>query len=144
MCMYVFVYMRILTFVYMCILTYGYIHNIKLHISYDIICIHYIINYNICIGNSNTVGGGLVPPLADLGTLAGLEAGGKEPLAMIDGTYRCVCIKTRMNMYVRYICRYLRDFDICILPPILTPPTVNSQVEYLMEQRRIKIRKCVI
>lgn len=92
----------------MSILTYEYIHNIKLHISYDIIYIHhvYYIPY-ICIGNSNTVGGGLVPPLADLGTLAGLEAGGKEPLAMIDGTYRCVCIKICMNMYIQYICRCL-------------------------------------
>jgi hypothetical protein len=45
------------------------------------------IHIYIYIGNSNTVGGGLVPPLADLGTLAGLEAGGKEPVAMIDGMY---------------------------------------------------------
>jgi len=36
-------------------------------------------------GNSNTVGGGAVLPLADLGTLAGLEAGGKRPVAMLDG-----------------------------------------------------------
>lgn len=36
-------------------------------------------------GNSNTIGGGLVLPLADLGDLTGLEKGGKNPIAMIDG-----------------------------------------------------------
>jgi len=36
-------------------------------------------------GNTNTVGGGLVYPRADLGKLAGLEAGGKKPIAMADG-----------------------------------------------------------
>eukprot|EP01039_Chlorochromonas_danica_P011043 gene11043-12299_t len=36
-------------------------------------------------GNSNTIGGGLVLPLADLGDLSGLEKGGKKPIAMIDG-----------------------------------------------------------
>jgi protochlorophyllide reductase len=36
-------------------------------------------------GNSNTVGGGAVLPLADLGGLKGLEAGGKRPIAMLDG-----------------------------------------------------------
>lgn len=36
-------------------------------------------------GNSNTIGGGLVLPLADLGDLQGLEAGGRKPIAMIDG-----------------------------------------------------------
>lgn len=36
-------------------------------------------------GNSNTVGGGVVLPLADLGDLSGLAAGGKDPIAMIDG-----------------------------------------------------------
>lgn len=36
-------------------------------------------------GNSNTVGGGAVLPLADLGDLAGMEKGSKEPIAMIDG-----------------------------------------------------------
>ena len=36
-------------------------------------------------GNSNTVGGGAVLPLADLGNLEGLAQGGKDPVAMIDG-----------------------------------------------------------
>jgi len=36
-------------------------------------------------GNSNTVGGGAVLPLADLGTLQGLQKGGKRPVAMLDG-----------------------------------------------------------
>jgi len=36
-------------------------------------------------GNSNTVGGGLVYPLADLGNLEGFEAGAKNPVAMADG-----------------------------------------------------------
>ena len=36
-------------------------------------------------GNDNTVGGGLVKPIADLGELEGLEQGGKAPIAMIDG-----------------------------------------------------------
>lgn len=36
-------------------------------------------------GNSNTIGGGLVLPLADLGDLEGLKKGGKKPIAMIDG-----------------------------------------------------------
>jgi len=36
-------------------------------------------------GNSNTVGGGLVYPRADLGDLSGFEKGGVEPVAMIDG-----------------------------------------------------------
>jgi protochlorophyllide reductase len=36
-------------------------------------------------GNTNTVGGGLVYPFADLGKLQGLEKGGKNPIAMADG-----------------------------------------------------------
>ena len=36
-------------------------------------------------GNSNTVGGGLVFPRADLGDLSGLKNGGKNPISMIDG-----------------------------------------------------------
>lgn len=36
-------------------------------------------------GNSNTVGGGLVYPRADLGKLQGFEKGGKKPVAMADG-----------------------------------------------------------
>jgi protochlorophyllide reductase len=43
----------------------------------------------ICIvgsitGNSNTVGGGLVYPRADLGNLSGLQKGAKNPISMID------------------------------------------------------------
>ena len=36
-------------------------------------------------GNTNTVGGGLVYPRADLGQLQGFEKGAKEPIAMADG-----------------------------------------------------------
>jgi protochlorophyllide reductase len=36
-------------------------------------------------GNDNTVGGGIVYPIADLGSLDGLKKGGKAPIAMIDG-----------------------------------------------------------
>lgn len=36
-------------------------------------------------GNTNTVGGGLVYPQADLGKLQGLEQGGRNPIAMADG-----------------------------------------------------------
>mmetsp|Transcript_34394 Transcript_34394/g.71616 ORF Transcript_34394/g.71616 Transcript_34394/m.71616 type:complete len:430 (-) Transcript_34394:344-1633(-) len=36
-------------------------------------------------GNTNTVGGGLVYPQADLGTLKGLEGGMQKPVAMADG-----------------------------------------------------------
>lgn len=36
-------------------------------------------------GNTNTVGGGLVYPQADLGKLQGLEQGGVKPIAMADG-----------------------------------------------------------
>lgn len=36
-------------------------------------------------GNTNTVGGGLVYPFADLGKLQGFEKGAKEPVAMADG-----------------------------------------------------------
>lgn len=36
-------------------------------------------------GNTNTVGGGLVYPQADLGSLQGLEKGGRNPIAMADG-----------------------------------------------------------
>ncbi len=36
-------------------------------------------------GNTNTVGGGLVYPRADLGNLSGLESGGTKPVAMADG-----------------------------------------------------------
>ena len=36
-------------------------------------------------GNTNTVGGGLVYPRADLGDLSGLAAGGKKPIEMVDG-----------------------------------------------------------
>jgi protochlorophyllide reductase len=36
-------------------------------------------------GNTNTIGGGLVYPRADLGKLQGLEKGGKKPVAMADG-----------------------------------------------------------
>jgi protochlorophyllide reductase len=36
-------------------------------------------------GNTNTVGGGLVYPFADLGNLQGMEKGAKKPIAMADG-----------------------------------------------------------
>lgn len=36
-------------------------------------------------GNTNTVGGGLVYPQADLGNLQGFEKGAKEPVSMADG-----------------------------------------------------------
>mmetsp|Transcript_17329 Transcript_17329/g.40294 ORF Transcript_17329/g.40294 Transcript_17329/m.40294 type:complete len:423 (-) Transcript_17329:98-1366(-) len=36
-------------------------------------------------GNTNTVGGGLVYPRADLGDLSGFEQGAKKPIAMADG-----------------------------------------------------------
>ena len=36
-------------------------------------------------GNTNTVGGGLVYPQADLGSLKGLAEGGKNPISMADG-----------------------------------------------------------
>lgn len=36
-------------------------------------------------GNDNTVGGGVVLPLADLGNLQGLANGAKKPIAMVDG-----------------------------------------------------------
>lgn len=36
-------------------------------------------------GNTNTVGGGLVYPKADLGKLKGMEQGAKRPIAMMDG-----------------------------------------------------------
>lgn len=36
-------------------------------------------------GNTNTVGGGLVYPQADLGKLEGFEKGAKEPISMADG-----------------------------------------------------------
>lgn len=47
-------------------------------------------NPRVCIvgsitGNTNTVGGGLVYPRADLGNLQGLEAGARNPIAMADG-----------------------------------------------------------
>ena len=47
-------------------------------------------NPRVCIvgsitGNSNTVGGGLVYPRADLGKLQGFEQGAKNPIAMVDG-----------------------------------------------------------
>lgn len=36
-------------------------------------------------GNTNTVGGGLVYPRADLGNLEGFEKGARQPIAMADG-----------------------------------------------------------
>lgn len=47
-------------------------------------------NARVCIvgsitGNTNTVGGGLVYPQADLGNLKGLEQGAKKPISMADG-----------------------------------------------------------
>ena len=36
-------------------------------------------------GNTNTVGGGLVYPQANLGNLEGFEKGAKKPVAMADG-----------------------------------------------------------
>jgi len=47
-------------------------------------------NARVCIvgsitGNTNTVGGGLVYPQADLGSLKGFENGAKNPIAMADG-----------------------------------------------------------
>lgn len=36
-------------------------------------------------GNTNTVGGGLVYPRADLGKLQGFEKGAKKPIEMVDG-----------------------------------------------------------
>jgi protochlorophyllide reductase len=47
-------------------------------------------NARVCIvgsitGNTNTVGGGLVYPFADLGKLQGFEKGMKKPISMADG-----------------------------------------------------------
>lgn len=47
-------------------------------------------NPRVCVvgsitGNTNTVGGGLVYPRADLGNLSGFEKGAKQPVAMADG-----------------------------------------------------------
>jgi len=47
-------------------------------------------NARVCIvgsitGNTNTVGGGLVYPQADLGNLKGFEEGARKPIAMADG-----------------------------------------------------------
>lgn len=47
-------------------------------------------NARVCIvgsitGNTNTVGGGLVYPFADLGDLSGFEQGGVAPISMADG-----------------------------------------------------------
>ena len=47
-------------------------------------------NARVCIvgsitGNTNTVGGGLVYPFADLGKLQGFEKGMTKPIAMADG-----------------------------------------------------------
>ncbi len=47
-------------------------------------------NPRVCIvgsitGNTNTVGGGLVYPRADLGDLQGFESGATKPVAMADG-----------------------------------------------------------
>lgn len=47
-------------------------------------------NARVCIvgsitGNTNTVGGGLVYPFADLGNLQGFEQGGVAPVSMADG-----------------------------------------------------------
>lgn len=47
-------------------------------------------NARVCIvgsitGNTNTIGGGLVYPRADLGTLQGFEQGAKKPVEMADG-----------------------------------------------------------
>lgn len=47
-------------------------------------------NARLCIvgsitGNTNTVGGGLVYPQADLGSLSGMESGMKNPISMADG-----------------------------------------------------------
>ena len=36
-------------------------------------------------GNSNTIGGGFVLPLANLGDLSGLKNGAKKPISLIDG-----------------------------------------------------------
>lgn len=36
-------------------------------------------------GNTNTVGGGLVYPQADLGNMSGFEKGAQQPIAMADG-----------------------------------------------------------
>ena len=54
-------------------------------------------------GNSNTVGGGLVYPRADLGKLKGMEEGGKKPISMMDGKVRkwftvCVCVVVRTGV----------------------------------------------
>jgi protochlorophyllide reductase len=47
-------------------------------------------NARVCIvgsitGNTNTVGGGLVYPQADLGNLQGLKMGARKPIEMADG-----------------------------------------------------------
>lgn len=47
-------------------------------------------NPRVCIvgsitGNTNTIGGGLVLPFADLGDLQGMSEGSVDPIAMIDG-----------------------------------------------------------
>merc|ERR1712157_504353 len=50
-------------------------------------------------GNSNTVGGGPVYPLADLGTLKGFEEGAKNPVSMADGKPLTVPKLTRIPRF---------------------------------------------
>jgi protochlorophyllide reductase len=59
-------------------------------------------------GNTNTVGGGLVYPFADLGDLSGLESGMQNPIAMADskkffGAKAYKDSKVRSLTLVRYI-----------------------------------------
>jgi len=60
-------------------------------------------------GNTNTVGGGLVYPFADLGKLQGFEKGAKKPVAMADGK-PFFGAKAYKDSKVRIICQQLRLF----------------------------------
>ena len=54
-------------------------------------------------GNTNTVGGGLVYPFADLGKLQGFEKGMKKPISMADGK-PFFGAKAYKDSKVRYFC----------------------------------------
>ena len=57
-------------------------------------------------GNTNTVGGGLVYPQADLGKLQGFEKGGVNPVAMVDGKPFFGAKAYKDSKVKKYICLF--------------------------------------
>ena len=73
-------------------------------------------------GNTNTVGGGLVYPQADLGKLQGFEKGAKKPIAMADGKPFFGAKAYKDSKVRNWLRKYFFEFVLCVFLTFFSVP----------------------